>query len=266
MKKTNRNAFRSLLKRHLVAICIILACLFGAGGFLFWQNNIVSAKIAQTNAATKKMIAETDLKIKESLAKKATEEQAKKDAQEKAAQEAEEKAKQEAATKEAANQSIATDSTGLTTTDPNSCNNSKIHNTPASIDVMVNKKHCIQPLSYVPADLVTTNGATLSAKAINSYNQMFAAASAAGQGFGVTSSYRSYNTQISTYNYWVSTSGQAGADTYSARPGYSEHQTGLVMDVSAGSCVLDCFGTTSQYQWLQQNAANYGFIQRYYAG
>ena len=57
-----------------------------------------------------------------------------------------------------------------------------------------------------------------------------------------------------------------GADTYSARPGYSEHQTGLAFDVAAGSCVLDCFGTTSQYQWLQANAADYGFIQRYYAG
>lgn len=64
----------------------------------------------------------------------------------------------------------------------------------------------------------------------------------------------------------MSVSGVAGADTYSARAGYSEHQTGLVIDIAGGSCVLDCFGSTSQYQWMQQHAAEYGFIQRYYAG
>lgn len=124
----------------------------------------------------------------------------------------------------------------------------------------------MQPLSFAPGDLVTSNGATLSAKAIAAYNQLFAAAAAAGQPFSVTSSYRSYGDQVSTYNYWISVSGKEGADTYSARPGYSEHQTGLAFDVAAGSCVLDCFGTTSQYQWMQAHAADYGFIQRYYAG
>src|SRR5690606_33199023 len=80
------------------------------------------------------------------------------------------------------------------------------------------------------------------------------------------SSYRSYNTQIATYNRWVSISGSAGADTYSARPGYSEHQTGFVIDVAAKGCTLDCFGETSQYKWFQQNSAKFGFIQRYHAG
>jgi zinc D-Ala-D-Ala carboxypeptidase len=124
----------------------------------------------------------------------------------------------------------------------------------------------IQPLTFIPPDLVTSNGATLSAKAIDAYNQLYAAAAAAGQSFYVTSSYRSYTDQVTTYNYWVGVSGQAGADTYSARPGYSEHQTGLVFDVAANGCALDCFGSTSQYQWFQQNAADFGFIQRYYAG
>ncbi|MBC7459454.1 M15 family metallopeptidase, partial [Candidatus Saccharibacteria bacterium] len=77
-----------------------------------------------------------------------------------------------------------------------------------------------------------------------------------------------YSSQVSTYKYWVGVSGAAGADTYSARPGYSEHQTGLAFDVadSAGAYPLDSFKKTSQYQWLLANAANYGFIQRYYAG
>ena len=154
----------------------------------------------------------------------------------------------------------------LTTT--NACNTAVKHNNPASTDVVINKKHCLVPESYEPADLVTDsdNNVTLSAKAMTHFEDMFKAAAAAGQSFRVTSSYRSYVDQVSTYNYWVSTSGIAGADTYSARPGFSEHQTGFVVDVAAGSCVLDCFGSTTQYTWLQEHAADYGFIQRYYAG
>lgn len=257
MKKVHPRGFKAFIKTHLVSIIVVAIAILSVGAFLFWQNSAASAKIAKTNADTQKMIKETDQKIKE-----IKEAKAKKVAEEKAKAEA---AAKEVAAKEAAEQSISS-SAGASTIDSKACNASKSHNNPAAIDVMVNKKHCIQPLSYAPADLVTANGATLSAKAIDSFNQMYAAAHAAGQPFGVTSSYRSYNTQISTYNYWVSTSGQAGADTYSARPGYSEHQTGFVLDVSAGGCALDCFGTTSQYQWFQQNAANYGFIQRYYAG
>lgn len=181
-----------------------------------------------------------------------------------------EKARQEAAAKEAAElaaQLAASGSdAGSTTIDSTSCTSSTQYADPSQANVIVNKKHCIQPLGYAPADLVTVNGATLSAKAANAYVQLYEAAAAAGQGFYVTSSYRSYTDQVATYNYWVSISGQAGADTYSARPGYSEHQTGFAFDVAANGCALDCFGSTSQYQWLKEHAAEYGFIQRYYAG
>lgn len=68
----------------------------------------------------------------------------------------------------------------------------------------------MHPLNYVPADLITVNGATLSAQASGAFKQMY--------------------------------------------------------DAAVNNCTLDCFGSTSQYQWFQQNAANYGFIQRYYAG
>ncbi len=221
------------------------------------QYTAAQGVIAENTAHTKALIEKSDAQLKEIKERKAAEEKARKEKEE---------AENAAAAKEAAELSIAGGAGGATTLDAKACNRSTAHINPAAIDVMVNKKHCIQPLSFVPGDLVTSNGATLSAKAIDHYNQLFAAAAAAGQGFYVTSSYRSYGTQVSTYNYWVSTSGQVGADTYSARPGYSEHQTGLVFDVAANGCVLDCFGTTSQYQWLQQNAANYGFIQRYYAG
>lgn len=148
----------------------------------------------------------------------------------------------------------------------NSCNTLRKHNNPASMDVLVNKKHCLIPESYVPADLETRSGVTLSAKAMPHFQAMLAAATAAGKPLYVTSSYRSYDDQVSTYAYWIATSGQQGADTYSARPGYSEHQTGFVVDVASNGCVLDCFGNTPAYTWLHDHAAEYGFIQRYYAG
>ncbi len=174
------------------------------------------------------------------------------------------KALQEEAASRAAEQAKHGSASDALSMDSKACNTATSHNDPSSIDVVVNKKHCIQPLSFSPSDLSTSQGATLSSKAMAAYTQLYAAAAAAGQPFYVTSSYRSYATQIATYNKWVATSGQAGADTYSARPGYSEHQTGLAFDVAAHGCTLSCFGSTSQYSWLQKNAAVYGFIQRYY--
>ena len=153
-----------------------------------------------------------------------------------------------------------------TAIDSSTCNASSTHNNPASVDVIVNKKHCIQPLTFVPTDLVTSNGATLKAEASAAFDSLLADSVAAGLSIYATSSYRSYESQVSTYNYWVGISGKEGADTYSARPGYSEHQTGLSVDVASPGCVLDCFGTTSAYQWMLNNAAKYGFIQRYYSG
>ena len=235
----------------LLAVCVVMASI--AGGAIIAHVVRTDAEVVEMQSRTREMELRADkqlVAIKERKAAEAAEV---------------EKAKQEAEAKELAAQSIA-GSTDASQLNSSACNRSTKHNVPSSIDVVVNKKHCLQPLTYAPSDLVTSNGATLSTKAIDAYNQLFAAAAAAGQPFYTTSSYRSYQTQIATYNHWVSVSGAAGADTYSARPGYSEHQTGLAFDVAANGCVLDCFGSTSQYQWLQQHAASYGFIQRYYAG
>ncbi len=250
MGKKQRGGRKGWIRRHLYSIiCIAMAAIFATGSIVWYSvttNEAVEhqqASIEQTKAESEKLVQQA----KEKRARLAAETQA----------------KQEAAAKEAAEQAKGGSSA---TIDPKTCNTATTYNNPTSINVVVNKKHCMQPLGYVPGDLVTSNGATLSAKAIAAYNQMYAAAASAGQPFYVTSSYRSYNAQVSTYNHWVATSGQAGADTYSARPGYSEHQTGFAFDVAANGCTLDCFGSTSQYQWFQQNAASYGFIQRYYAG
>ena len=138
---------------------------------------------------------------------------------------------------------------------------------PYPITVIVNKKHCFNPASWAPNDLTSVDGYLLRAEAASHMQAMMSDATTAGVGFTMSSAYRSYSDQVVTYNYWISANGsQAAADTVSARPGYSDHQTGLTADLKAGSCVLECFGTTPQYQWLSAHGAEYGFIRRYPEG
>ncbi len=120
---------------------------------------------------------------------------------------------------------------------------------------IVNKKHPVNP-AYHP-------GENPSAKAAFDAltNQMRAL------GFGISYSYsgfRSYATQHSLYWSYVSQHGQAAADRFSARPGYSEHQTGLAFDVfGTGGGLL---AQPNAVHWLAHNAHRYGFIVRYQAG
>jgi D-alanyl-D-alanine carboxypeptidase len=88
---------------------------------------------------------------------------------------------------------------------------------------------------------------------------------AAGITLRMSSAYRSYARQQTIYNGFVAREGVAGADTHSARPGNSEHQTGLVVDLDDGTgCNLSaCFGTRPGGIWLAENAWKYGFILRY---
>lgn len=138
---------------------------------------------------------------------------------------------------------------------------------PTTITVILNKKHCFKPIDWAPSDLASVNGYLMRTEAATHMQQLMADAAAAGVGFELSSAYRSYYDQQVTYNNWVRVNGsQAAADTVSARPGYSEHQTGLAADLKVGSCALECFAGTAQYTWLTQNAANYGFIQRYPTG
>jgi len=137
----------------------------------------------------------------------------------------------------------------------------------SSITVIVNKKHCFSPLTWAPSDLTSLNGFLLRKEAVEHMQPMMAASVAAGNNFELSSAYRSYSDQVTTYNTWVAVNGSTtAADTVSARPGYSEHQTGLAADLKNGSCVLECFSTTMAYTWLQANAADYGFIERYPSG
>lgn len=77
------------------------------------------------------------------------------------------------------------------------------------------------------------------------------------------SGYRSYNYQNKLYNNYVNTDGVKLADTYSARPGFSEHQTGLAIDVCNGKTPYTDFEKTKEFEWMRDNAYKYGFIVRY---
>lgn len=142
------------------------------------------------------------------------------------------------------------------------CNYLQSHDDPAQPDVLVNKYHCLTPLGYIP-DLTTVYNATIHTSAAVPYKDMIDAASLAGHDISSSSSYRSYADQAYTYRYWVSYSGRTEADTYSAYPGYSEHQTGFAVDLQTPGCVLGCFGTDPAYDWMKRNASEYGFIERY---
>ena len=136
---------------------------------------------------------------------------------------------------------------------------------PSSPWVVVNKQHPLDPQNYAPTDLTSVgNGQTMRAEAAAALIKMFTDAKAAGYTLTADSGYRSYNYQITTYNSIVKSSGQAYADSHSAHPGYSEHQTGWAVDIGSGSChVADCFGDLPAGQWTAANAYNYGFILRY---
>ena len=82
----------------------------------------------------------------------------------------------------------------------------------------------------------------------------------------VSSAYRSYTYQVNLYNRYVRSDGVALADTYSARPGYSEHQSGLVVDLSRNFESFDTFENTDEYKWMVANSYKYGFILRYPKG
>ena len=150
---------------------------------------------------------------------------------------------------------------------------------PSSLWVIANKHRPLQPKTYTPSDLVVPDvPLRLTAKddemklrreAAGALRALFAEAEQKGLKLMVSSAYRSYSFQTGLYNRYVQQQGQATADTQSARPGFSEHQTGLAVDVEPASrtCEVEaCFGDTPEGQWVAANAYKYGFIIRYQEG
>lgn len=130
--------------------------------------------------------------------------------------------------------------------------------------VLVNKYHGL-PETYVP-ELEKLGGAMAwaawSPTRRRPSGAMADAAKADGISLRSVSAYRSYETQTGLYNRYVSIDGKANAERYSARPGYSEHQTGLALDINTAS-ISAHFENTVEYAWLQENCAKFGFMLRY---
>jgi D-alanyl-D-alanine carboxypeptidase len=146
---------------------------------------------------------------------------------------------------------------------------------PTSPWVVVNKKNPISPKDFSPelktpdVPLRLSAGNTemqVNPQTAEALEKMFAAAKQENINLMLASGYRSYNLQISVYNSEVKAYGQAAADRESARPSFSEHQTGWALDVEPSSkkCeIAACFADTPEGQWLAANAYKYGFIIRY---
>ncbi len=133
--------------------------------------------------------------------------------------------------------------------------------------LIVNKTYPL-PSDYVPNNtykpITQINCADcLDKQAIDAYQQMKKDASSNGHGLWVASGYRGYTYQAALYNGYVANAGKAEADTYSARPGHSEHQSGFAFDLND---VNQNFGNTPAGQWINQNCYKYGFIIRYPQG
>lgn len=147
-----------------------------------------------------------------------------------------------------------------------------------SIWVLVNKDRGI-PLEYVPSPLITPtvpirSNATSDERLVRGdivqpLADMFAGARQDGHNLMIGSAYRSSGVQTNLFNTYVAQAGLEQASMYSARPGHSEHQLGLAVDISTESqqCYLsECFTSTPDGEWLAANAYKYGFTLRYPKG
>ena len=147
---------------------------------------------------------------------------------------------------------------------------------PARVWVVVNKVDPMSPADYEPSLLTspglpkTSVSKTLRSDAAAALDTMATELNAAGAGeLGMNNGYRSYWLQTRVHSSHVSSRGQEGADRVSARPGFSEHQTGLSMDVVScgdGCGEIGAFGGTSESDWVAEHAWEYGFIVRYEQG
>ena len=153
-----------------------------------------------------------------------------------------------------------------------------IDTTPDSLTVLVNKDFSL-PKDYVPADLVIpdipfsfTNYSEkkmMRMEAASALEKLFHAASEAGLKLYGVSGYRSYQRQLTIYNKNLAENGYERTSQYSAMAGYSEHQSGLAIDVSTISINnrLDVtFSGTPEGRWLAENCWKYGYIIRYPEG
>lgn len=134
--------------------------------------------------------------------------------------------------------------------------------------ILVNKYNYLDK-NYVPENLeeINTQYARDGMKLVNYAKEAFEklAKDAKKEDLSIIamSTYRSYNYQVNLYNRYVKEDGKEAADTYSGRPGFSEHQSGLAVDVYNGKEDYTNFENTKEFEWMQENAHKYGFILRF---
>lgn len=134
--------------------------------------------------------------------------------------------------------------------------------------ILVNKYNYLTE-DYIPENLepidiaYARSGMQLVREAKEAFETLSEDAKKEGKNIIAMSSYRSYDYQVNLYDNYVATDGKEAADTYSARAGYSEHQTGLAVDVYNKVFPYTSFEETEEFNWMQENAYKYGFILRF---
>ncbi|WP_164670874.1 D-alanyl-D-alanine carboxypeptidase family protein [Virgibacillus doumboii] len=183
------------------------------------------------------------------------------------------------ATKEALKKSLESDAAAKPASALAKPDNDKsVVSNPHEILTLVNKEHAL-PADFVPKNLVVPDvlfpfeeflpKKQMRQVAATALEDMFQAADNAGLKLFAQSGYRSYDRQDAIFASNVEAYGEEAANNFSARPGESEHQSGLTMDVTSqdvGFKLIVEFGKTDEGKWLQQHAGEYGFIIRYPKG
>ncbi len=117
--------------------------------------------------------------------------------------------------------------------------------------------------NLVKVEEYAKEGMYLEEKAKDAFIKMANDIKKEGYNLRAISTYRTYDYQSNLYNNYAKCDGVNNADTYSARPGFSEHHTGLAIDVDNITKIYTDFEDTDEFTWMQENAYKYGFILRY---
>lgn len=240
--KKSKNKRRNVLNKVLIAVIIFLIFYIVKVGGISLMNKIDSNKEIKTSLVNKDKTSNT-----KSTASTSTIE----------------------TTTTSTSTTIKKNTTNVTTTKANDTTVSSTKGLKIVDGILIVNKSYPLPKDYVPTntykDATGLNYCTtcIDNEAYEKYKEMKADATALGLNIWIQSGYRSYNLQESLYNKYVDRDGKVAADTYSARPGYSEHQTGLAFDLNS---ISDDFQYTEEGKWVNNNCYKYGYILRYPKG
>lgn len=147
--------------------------------------------------------------------------------------------------------------------------NTKQTNEKKGFQILVNKYYQLsknfKPVLVTQSSRYGRSGVQIEKDAFENYKKMFNAAKKEGLTLYVNSAYRSYEEQIEVYQDYEKRMNEK-ASLYAAKPGHSEHQTGLALDIFKPGSTTKTFEQTKEFKWLQDHAHEYGFILRYPKG